>query len=202
MISRVLRGTLALALHDQVTPSLPSSLARCLDARQVVSQRVVVEEEFLDLRKRLFGPFHFRNDILDRTHTVFVSAHRLRPQAERAARLAAAAGVERNIGVLQIAAVIILDGEVALVDRRHPREGSPYCRERGGPRCGRCVALVSIGQPLDVAPGHAVGDLLDREVELIAGHEIDGARGYEALLRLDRDLGPDHADFDVPAWPP
>ena len=56
---------------------------------------------------------------------------------------------------------------------------------------------VAVGEPLDVAPGHAVGDLLDGEIELVARDEIDGASGDEALFGLDRNLGADEADFDA-----
>src|SRR6185437_9126034 len=43
-------------------------------------------------------------------------AHGLRPQAEGAARFAAAAGVQRHVRVQQIADEIVLDPQVALVD--------------------------------------------------------------------------------------
>ena len=54
--------------------------------------------------------------MLDAAHPVPMATDRLRPQAEGAARLAAAAGVERDVRVLQIADEIILDPEVALID--------------------------------------------------------------------------------------
>ena len=56
----------------------------------------------------------------------------------------------------------------------------------------RCVA---VREPLDVAPRHAVGDLLDGEIEFVARDEIDGASRDETLLGLDRDFGADEADF-------
>ena len=41
---------------------------------------------------------------------------------------------------------------------------------------------------LPIAP---LGDLLDSEVELVAGNEIDGRGPLHAGLRLDRHLGAD-----------
>ena len=80
-------------------PSLPISLGQRLDARQVVGQRVVVEEELLHLRERLPGPLQLVDDVADAAHAVAVTADGLRPQAEGAARFAAAPGVERDVGV-------------------------------------------------------------------------------------------------------
>jgi len=50
--------------------------------------------------------------------------------------------------------------------------------------------LVAVRKPFDVAPAHAVGDFLDGEIEFVAGDEIDGARGDQALLGLDATLAP------------
>ena len=81
-----------------------------LGARQVVGEGVVVEEEFLHLRERLLAPSAISSiDVADAARAVAVAADRLRPQAEGAARFAAAAGVERDVGVLQIADEVVLD---------------------------------------------------------------------------------------------
>ena len=92
------------------------------DARQVVGQRVVVEEHLLDLRERLHRPFQLVDDVSDAAGAVVVSAHGLRPQAEGAARFAAAPGVERQIRMPQVADEVVLDLEIALVDRRDERQ--------------------------------------------------------------------------------
>ena len=98
---------------------LADLLRQRLDARQIVGQRVVVEEELLHLREGRLRPAQFLDDVADAAHAIAMTADRLRPQAEGAARFAAAAGIERDVGVLEIAAEIILDDEVALIDRRH-----------------------------------------------------------------------------------
>ncbi len=43
----------------------------------------------------------------------------------------------------------------------------------------------------------AFGDLLDGEVELVAGDEIDVLAGLQAADRIDRDLGADQPDLEL-----
>src|SRR5262249_31788656 len=97
-------------------PELAELAGQSFDARYVIGQRVIVEEDLPHLWEGLLGPFHLGNDILDRAHTIAMPADRLRPQAEGAARLAATARIERDVRVLEIAAEIILDLEIAFVD--------------------------------------------------------------------------------------
>ena len=85
-------------------------------ARQIVGKGVVVEEEFLHLRKVFLCQRDFLGDIFGAAHAVTVAAHGLRPQAEGAVRFAAAAGVHRHVGVFQVADEIIFDLEVTLID--------------------------------------------------------------------------------------
>src|SRR5262249_35803593 len=71
-----------------------------LAARTIVGEGIVVEEEFLHLRERGFRPADLVDDVADAARAVAMAADGLRPQAERAARFAAAAGIERNVRVL------------------------------------------------------------------------------------------------------
>ena len=48
---------------------LAELLGQLLDARQVVGQRVIVEEELLHLREGLLRPFHFVDDVARRERT-------------------------------------------------------------------------------------------------------------------------------------
>ena len=107
---------MALALHDQVTPELAEFAGDCFGARAVVGEGVVVEEEFFDLRKVALRETDFLDDMADAAHAIAVPADGLRPQAEGAFRPASAPGVERDVGVLQIADEVILDPQIALVD--------------------------------------------------------------------------------------
>src|SRR6266852_2861475 len=165
-----------------------------LGARPVVGERVVVEEELLDLRKIAPGQADFLDHMGDAAVPVAVPADGLRPQAEGAFRAAAAPGVERQIGVLQIADEIILDLEIAPVDLGHERQLVHILEHRPGPVVGDRPTAIAIAQPVDIGESAALGDLLDREVEFLAGDEINRARRGQAGFRLDRDLGADEAD--------
>ena len=96
-----------------------------LGAGQVVGEGVVVEEEFLDLREGLFRPGDFLGHMADAAGAVAMAADGLRPQAEGAARLAAAPGIDRQIGMLQVAAEIDA--------RPGDRAGRPATRRAGNP---------------------------------------------------------------------
>ena len=98
--------------------------------------------------------------------------------------------------MLQIAAEIVLDGQIALVDRRHPGKRVHVVENLAVLVMNDGALRVPVRKSLDVAPGDAVGDFLDGEVEFVAGDEIDGGSGDEALFGLDRDFGADEADFD------
>ena len=99
--------------------------------------------------------------------------------------------------MLEIADEIILDFQVALVDRRDERQ-VVHVLDDGARRVVADRAIgVAIGQPGDGAEFPAFGDFPDGEIEFVAGDEIDRGRAFEARLRLDRDLGADEADFQV-----
>jgi hypothetical protein len=110
----------------------------------------------------------------DAARTIAMTADRLRPQAERAARFAAAASIKRNIGMSEITDEIILNGQVALVDWRDERQFVHVFEDRTRPIVPGGAAGIAIGQAIDGAPVATVGDLLDGEIEFIAGDEIDG----------------------------
>ena len=174
---------------------LAEFLRQSLDARQIVGQRVVVEEDLLDRRKGLARVFDLGDHMFDRAHAIIVAADRLRPKAERAARFAAAPRVKREVGVLEIAAEIAVDVEVALVDRRHERQEVHIGQDLAILVVNDRAFGVAVGNALDLRPVQAFGDVLDREVEFVAGDEIERVRRFEALFRLDRDFGADEADL-------
>ncbi len=92
-------------------------------------------------------------------------------------------------------AEIILDHEIALVDRRDEGQVVHVLQHR--------AVLVVHDNAVGVAPRQAgdageatpLGNFFDGEIELVAGDEIDRGRGFQTRLRLDRDLRPDHADL-------
>ncbi len=124
-------------------------------------------------------------------------ADRLRPQAEGAARFAAATRVERDIRVLEIATEIILDVEIALVHGRHERELIHVLENRPLGIVHDDAVGVAVGEAGDLAEVSSLGDLLDGVVELVPRHEVDRWRGFETLLGLDCHLGADEADLEI-----
>src|SRR5262249_52296070 len=149
------------------------------------------------LRERGFRPADLVDDVADAARAVAMAADGLRPQAERAARFAAAAGIERNVGMLEIADEIILDGQVAFIDRGHERQFVHVFEYRARRIVPDGAARVAIGQAVDGAPFAAFGDLLDSKVELVTGDEIDGRRAFQTALRLDRDFGADEPRLEA-----
>ena len=186
-----------LALHDQVMPSLPISRASSSTRGRLSVSVSSSKKNSLTCGKRLLGPFQLVDDVADAAHAVAVAADGLRPQAERAARFAAAAGVERNVRVLEIAAEIILDHEVALVDRRDERQVVHVVQDFALVVVHDAAVGVAVGQARDAGEVAALGDLLDGEIELVARDEIDILAGQQAAVRIDRDLGADQADLEL-----
>src|SRR4029450_2915298 len=109
---------------------------------------------------------------------------------------------ERNVGMQQIADEIILDDEIALVHRRDERQLVHVLQHRAVLVVYDGAVAVAPGEPGDAVEVASFGDLLDGEIELVAGDKIDRRRRLQARLRLDGDLGPDHADLQAPLWRP
>src|SRR2546422_1011673 len=93
-----------------------------LGTRQVVGERVVVEEELAHLREVAPRQRDLAHDVPDRARPVPVAADGLGPQAEGALGPAAAPRVERHIRVKEVADDVVLDRQVALVDVHDERE--------------------------------------------------------------------------------
>jgi hypothetical protein len=84
--------------------------------------------------------------------------------------------------MFEIPAEIVLDREIALVNRRHPRQGVHVFENFAVIVVDDGAFLVPVGYAFNVAPRPAVGDLFDRKVEFVARDEIDSRSGEEALL--------------------
>ena len=148
--------------------------------RLEVGEGVVVEHDLLHFGHVLLDPVHFGEHVLGRTHAVAVAADRLRPQAEGALRAAAAAGVEAHVRMLQIADEVVLDLQVALVDRRDERQLVHVLEDRARQVVHDAAVGIAIGQALDVSAAAALGDFLAGVVEFLAADEIDRRRSPSA----------------------
>ena len=161
-----------------------------------VGERVVVEEELLDLRKTIVRPFDFGDDVFHGTGSIFVAGDCLRPETERAPRFATPARIERHVGVQHIAVVIIERDEVALIDLGDPGQTVHVLDQR--PFSGKIrFAILDDGDADDAFQRRALGDLLDGEVEFAVAHEIDRRRRQYRRLVIDRHMGSAEPDQQV-----
>ena len=156
----------------------------------------------LHLREGLLGTADFLDHVLHAARAVLVPADRLRPETKCAARFAAAARIERYVRVLEIADEILVDVEVALVDRRDERQVVHVGQRRSRLRLLNDAVLVAIAEAGDVGERLAFGDLAHREIVVLRRDEIDRVRLLQALARRDRDIGADKADLDRRDWRP
>ncbi len=158
---------------------------------------VVVEEDLLDAGEVLQRPADLGRDVCRRPDPPAVPRQGLRPEAERAERRAAALRVERHIGVLEERDVVAFDLEVALVDRRDPRQrvkvgdlrdiGSVDDSARSRPEAHSAQLLA----------GLAVGEVDRLVVEFLADDEVNCCAGPQAPLRLGPDMGADKANLKL-----
>ena len=153
---------------------LPQLSCDRLCTRQIVGESIVVEEKLLRLRKGLLRPADFVDEMADTARSVAMPADGLRPQAEGAARLAAAARVEGNVGVLEISDEVFLDAQIPLVDRGHERQSIHVLEHRTRSVVHDTAVGVSIGKARDAIPVSSLGDFLDGEIEFVARDEVDG----------------------------
>ena len=130
-------GDIGLGIAGPGQAKLADFLRERLGARQIVGERVVVEEELLHLWEGRLRPCQFLDDVADAAHAITMAADGLRPEAEGAARFAATARIEGDVRVLEIADEIILDDEIAFVDRRHEWKRVHVLEDRRDPDCGR-----------------------------------------------------------------
>src|SRR2546428_10146848 len=104
------------------------------------------------------------------------------PQTERAASRAATAGVQRNIGVLAIGAVVFAEVEIAVVNLGHKREAVQLLAgQRRAIKIVRDLAIFTIADTQDLAPIPPLSHLFHGNVELFARSDING-RGRLASL--------------------
>jgi len=157
---------------------------------------VVVEEELLDVGPEFLRVRHFRSHVIGRALPPRMSAGRLRPQAERALRWAAARRVERDERMQQEGHVVLRHVQVALVDVGHPRQRVQVFNLRP-------VGIVDDLAVFAIADGEnliqrlAVGILDNGVVELAAADEVDRLALVQRLVGIGRDRRSDETNLDV-----
>ena len=112
-------------------------------------------------------------------------AERLRPQAERALRRAAARGVERDERIQQERHVVPGDVEIALVDVSDVRQRVEILNLRRV-RIVDDLAVLQEGNSGNLFQRLAVGEVDDRVVEFLAADEIDHRAIAQTTFRAAR----------------
>src|SRR5882762_10030479 len=161
-------------------------------------ESIVVEENFLHLRKMFDGLLHFASHVVRRTHAPGVPGNGLRPHTESAERGAAAGGIERDERMEQKWDVVVFDLEVALVNVGGKWKGV----QLGGVqlRALRVVydpAVLAIADAENLAERLAVRVFDDGVVELAAGHKLDVFAGIQCFVGLDVPMGADKSDLEA-----
>ena len=161
-------------------------------------QRVVVEHVFRDaIAEDALGLIEIAAEGLGSLVEELVSADRVRPEAERALRNAAAAGVPRDVRMQQVAIIVLADVEKFVVRREHARHRIPIGDVGAlGVLHDRSVR-IAVGQPDDRVPRPAFRKLQARVVEVVATDEVDHRVQLERLLRQHRDVRADEPDLRV-----
>ena len=114
-----------------------------------------------------------RHHVLHAARAIAMAPHRLGPETEGALGAAAAARVERDVGMEQVADEVLLDHEVALIHVHHEGQGVHVLEGRALGRPPEAIA-VAVAEPAHRAERAALRDLLDGEVEVRPRHELDG----------------------------
>src|SRR5262249_40429305 len=152
-------------------------------ARRVVSERVIIKKELTNLGKRLLRPGDLLNHMTNAARAVSMAAHSLRPQAERAARFAAATCIERQIRMQQIADEVVPDGEVACVQGCQERRRAEGLKDRAVLAVPGDAIAITIREAGDLSSGASRRTLLDGEVEFVARDKIDDGGSAQASFR-------------------
>ena len=97
--------------------------------------------------------------------------------------------------MLQVSDEVVVDIEVAFVDGRDERQQVHVLQDRALVIVDDDSGRIAVGQAGDLTPRPLVRHLLDGEVELVAGDEIDQRRCLQAAGGIDRDLGADQTDL-------
>ena len=103
-----------------------------------------------------------------------MAAQRLRPQAERTLRRAAASGVQRDVRIEQEWNVVARHIEIALVNVNHIGQRIEICDVGPVRIVNHFTAGIQIGGSQNFVQRLAVGELHGREVEFATNDEVDG----------------------------
>jgi hypothetical protein len=135
----------------------------------------------------------FRHHVFRTPGAVTVAADGLRPQAEGAARLAAAPGIKRNVRMLQVTDKIIFDHQIALVNIHHPRQ-LVHIFDHGAVAVMHHLAIDFVADAVDFRKRTTGGDIIDGKIEFVARDEVNRGRMLKRKLGLHGHVRADEAN--------
>src|SRR5512133_2773204 len=151
----------------------------------VGAEGVVVKREFAHLGDVVHDPLDLFVHVLRAAGTHALAGKGLGPEAVDAAGRTAAAGIDRDVGVLEVRDDIFADRQIALVDRRHEGQGIQVL-DHGAIRGVDHLAILHETETIDRTPGPAFAEFLGRVVEFTTADDIDGTfAGAQRFLRQD-----------------
>ena len=162
---------------------------------RVRGERVVVEEDLLHAGKEAAHLLHFFDHVAYRARAVGMPGRHLRPEAERTAGRTPAAGIERDVGILAVRAVVFAEVQVAGVDVGDERQSVQLVVGQRGPlQIVVNPPVAAVADAADVRPLPPFGHLFHGVVELLARRDVDGLGNLEGLFGLCGRMPPDEGD--------
>src|SRR5208283_1635056 len=113
----------------------------------------------------------------------------LRPKAEGAFGGAAAPGVERHIGMKQIADEVIVDVQISMIDRENAWQGIRIEQDLAFRRMAYGAIGCSVSEAFDLIKVISPGQLETGIIKLVAAHEIECRSLKQSLLGGNGDVG-------------
>ena len=126
-----------------------------------------------------------------------MAADRLGPEAKTALSWAAAPGVERDVGMEQVADEVFADVQIAGIDGQHAGHGIPIVDQISIGGVVQVASSIAVTQPPDLIPGFAFRQFFAGVVKLVPTDEIDLWVLLKRLLWQHRDVSANQADLSL-----
>src|SRR5208337_3641947 len=155
------------------------------------SEGIVIKKPFTGLRKELHALLQFSNDCGRALGAIFVSPDGLRPKAKGTFGGAAAPGVERHIGMKQIADEVIVDVQIFVIDRENAWQGIRIEQDLAFRRMAYGAIGCSVSEAFNLIKVISPGQIETGIIKLVAAHEIEHRSLKQSLFGNNGDMGSD-----------
>ena len=104
---------------------------------------------------------------------------------------------ETDVGMQQISDKVILNSQIALIDRRNERQLVHVLDDRSRRIVHDAAIGSAVGEPRDAFEGPAFGNFLACVIKLLPAGEIYCLRGLQRAARVNHRLCTDHPNLDL-----